>query len=390
MGAIAKGVTSLFGGRARRREQKAAGKELDANKKAYENFQFKNHFEGVGGNQATSQGYQAQQAGVAELGPAQGYESQGYDAKGYEGQGYDAAQAEAAQAAKTNLGEDTGRTNQFAALQVNTAAADRAAQESDQALAASQDLAAQAGSGAGGATALAAAALKAKQGVSDSISQQEAQNEQLRAQGATSVQQEALAQRNLARQANIQQDQFNTGLDQQTRLANQAATNQASQFSAQAANEANRFTAGAQNDAARFGAQADNEAARFGASAQNQFAQAQFGAQNQANLANASAANQAAAFTAGAANTASSQNARLAQEAQIAAAQGAQAQEQNKFGIVQNQYEIAAQRKANADAARQKATGDLVGGIVGGIGAAASGGLFGGGKVASAIGKLAG
>ena len=51
-------------------------------------------------------------------------------------------------------------TNPYANLSVATQAAQMKAQEADQALAASQDLAAQAGTGAGGATALAAQAAK--------------------------------------------------------------------------------------------------------------------------------------------------------------------------------------------------------------------------------------
>ena len=405
MGAIAKGVTSLFGGRARRREQKAAGKELDANKAAYDDFQFQNHAAGIQAQQAAGQGYDAAQAQAATLGPAAQSEVaklgdfQGYSAQGYSSQGYDAAQAQAAQADRVDLGEGTGRTNQFAALAVNTAAADRTAQESDQALAAALESGAV--TGGGGATALAQAALKSKQGVADTISQQESQNEQLRAQGATSLQQENLAQRNLSRQSDISQSQFNTGLQQQTNLANVQAQNQASQFGAAAANQAAQFGAQAQNDAARFGANAanqfslqqfsaQNQANQSNVGAQNQFAQAQFGASNQVGLANASAQNQAAAFGASAANQASLANQKTDLTAQQLRAQGAQAQEANQFGRVQSQYEIAAGRKAAADAARQQATGDLVGGIVGGIGAAASGGLFGTGKIATGIGKAFG
>lgn len=389
MGTIAKGVTSLFGGRARRREQKAATADLEGAKANYDDFQFKNAYADVGGNQAQAQGFEAAQLGPAaqaELGTLG--DANTYKAQGYTSQGYDAAQADAAQAQKTQLGEDTGRTNQFAALQANTAQADRQAQESDQALAAALESGAV--TGAGGATALAAAALKAKQGVADTIGAQESQNEQLRAQGATSVQQEDLAQRNVARQANIQQDQFNVGLDQQTRLANQAASNQASQFGAAAANQAAQFGASAANQAAQFGAQQANQFGLQKFEAENRLATANVLAQNQFSQANVGAQNQAAQFGASAANQASLSNAQLAQQAQIQRAQGAQAQEANQFGRVQSQYEIASGRKAAADAARQQATADLVGGVVGGIGQAATGGLFGTGKIASGISALAG
>ena len=49
------------------------------------------------------------------------------------------------------------------------------------------------GMGAGGATALAQAAARSKQGISASIEQQEARNEQLKAQGEISVQNQKLA-----------------------------------------------------------------------------------------------------------------------------------------------------------------------------------------------------
>ena len=40
MGSIVKGVGSLFGGRARRREQKTANKEFDKSRSNFQNFQF--------------------------------------------------------------------------------------------------------------------------------------------------------------------------------------------------------------------------------------------------------------------------------------------------------------------------------------------------------------
>ena len=125
----------------------------------------------------------------------------------------------------------------------------------------------------------------------------------MRAQGATDVQREDLGQRNLSRQANIQQDQYNTSNQQQTNLANQQATNQASQFGAAAANQAAQFGASSANQFAQaqfsadnqFAAQnaaSQNQAYQFGASAQNQFAQSQFGADNQFSAQNAQTQNQ--------------------------------------------------------------------------------------------------
>ena len=363
MGSIVKGVGSLFGGRKRRREQKAATKNFKQVEREADRFDFQNPLEGAATNQVGSQGYDAVQQGpavqaqLAELGPAAQYEAQGYEA----------AQAEAAQADKTQLGEGTGRTNQFANLQVNTAAADLQAAESDEALAAALESGAI--SGAGGATALAQQAARSKQGISADISAQEAQNAQLRAQGATSVQQEDLAQRNLSRQTNIQQDQFNTGLQQQTNLANQSATNQASQFTAGAQNQAAQFNAGSQNQFAQSKFQAANQLSQFNAGAQNQVASQ-----------NAAAANAAAQFGAQAQNQASQFNAQAANNLQAQQAQYAHSNQTQKFQALNDKLNRAGQRKSAADQARQQATNDLVGGIAGvaNIGVKALTGGFGG------------
>jgi hypothetical protein len=69
-----------------------------------------------------------------------------------------------------------------------TQAAQMQAEEADVALANTLDTLMATGSGAGGATALAQAALKSKQGISANIEQQEAANQKLRAQGAMDVQ----------------------------------------------------------------------------------------------------------------------------------------------------------------------------------------------------------
>ena len=79
-------------------------------------------------------------------------------------------------------------TNPFANLTVATQAAEMQAQQTDLSLASALDTLRATGTGAGGATALATAALRAKQGVSASIAQQEARNAQLRAQGEASLQ----------------------------------------------------------------------------------------------------------------------------------------------------------------------------------------------------------
>lgn len=74
-------------------------------------------------------------------------------------------------------------TNPFANMPVATQAAEFQAQQTDLSLASTLDTLRATGAGAGGATALAQAALQAKQGVSASIAQQEAQNARLAAQG---------------------------------------------------------------------------------------------------------------------------------------------------------------------------------------------------------------
>lgn len=77
-------------------------------------------------------------------------------------------------------------TNPYANLSVATQAAEMQAEQADLALANTLDNLRQ--TGAGGATALAQAALKSKQGVSASLETQQANNEKLRAQGELQAQ----------------------------------------------------------------------------------------------------------------------------------------------------------------------------------------------------------
>ena len=74
-------------------------------------------------------------------------------------------------------------TNPFANLQVATGAAEFQAEQSDLSLASTLDTLRATGAGAGGATALAQAALRSKQDIAANIQQQEAQNARMRAQG---------------------------------------------------------------------------------------------------------------------------------------------------------------------------------------------------------------
>jgi len=79
-------------------------------------------------------------------------------------------------------------SNPMANLQVATESAEFQAEEADIALANSLDTLRQTGAGAGGATALANAALRSKRGISATLNQQEAQNAMYRAQGEQGAQ----------------------------------------------------------------------------------------------------------------------------------------------------------------------------------------------------------
>jgi hypothetical protein len=85
-------------------------------------------------------------------------------------------------------------TNTYANIGVATRAAEIQIEEADIALANTLDTLRATGSGAGGATALAQAALRSKKEVSASIETQEAQNEKLRAQGEDQLQQSRLSE----------------------------------------------------------------------------------------------------------------------------------------------------------------------------------------------------
>jgi len=86
-------------------------------------------------------------------------------------------------------------TNTYANLGVATKAAEIQIEEADIALANTLDTLRATGSGAGGATALAQAAARSKKGVSANIEKQEAQNEKLRAQGESELQNARLSEK---------------------------------------------------------------------------------------------------------------------------------------------------------------------------------------------------
>ena len=85
-------------------------------------------------------------------------------------------------------------TNPYASLGVATNAAKIKIEESDMALAQTLDTLRATGAGAGGATALAQAALASKQGVAADIEKQEANNEQLRAQGEARMNEQKISE----------------------------------------------------------------------------------------------------------------------------------------------------------------------------------------------------
>lgn len=360
MGSIVKGVASLFGGGKRRREQKRANAGLNAAQAAQDKFRFKNVYEGLQGPQYG--GYDATQGQAAQLGDAaQAEMAQLGDAQGYTAQGYDAAQTNIA---GLQRGADAGLTNTMRNLQVSTAGSDLAAQEADQSLAASQDLAAQAGTGGGGATALAAAAAKSKAGISADIDKQVKQNEMLRAQGESELQRSQLSQENLASQFDLGQQQFNVG-----------AQNQASQFTAAAQNQAAQFGASAQNQFALSEFGAANQMAQFNTGAQNQFAMSNVDAQNRFGLSNLNAQNQALQFGAQAAN----QQSQAAFNVETTKREFDLNNQKLQLQNLTNKTDRALARKQAADAARAQAKSDLIGGIAG-VASAAIGGFAGGGK----------
>jgi len=129
--------------------------------------------------------------------------------------------------------------NPMANLSVATQAAEMQVEEADISLANTLDTIRSTGASAGGATALAQAALQSKKGVSASIEQQEASNEKLKAQGEQQMQQLKMAEQQRIQNADVAGESFmfNTQEDrdkaQLNRLSAQvsgaaAAQNQAS------------------------------------------------------------------------------------------------------------------------------------------------------------------
>jgi hypothetical protein len=102
-------------------------------------------------------------------------------------------------------------TNTFASIGVSTQAAKMQADEADKSLANTLDTLRATGASAGGATALAQAALQSKKGVAASIEKQEADNEKLKAQGAADLQNARIEE-----QRRIQNAKYQEGVRLQT------------------------------------------------------------------------------------------------------------------------------------------------------------------------------
>ena len=138
--------------------------------------------------------------------------------------------------------EDLSSTiqNPFENLGVATQAAEMQAEEADIALANTLDTIAATGASAGGATALAQAALRSKKGISANIEQQEARNETARAQGQQQQQQLILAEKKRIQDAEAKgaefmyREQDNRDLMQMDRLSAQIAGSEAREMQASA------------------------------------------------------------------------------------------------------------------------------------------------------------
>jgi hypothetical protein len=157
----------------------------------------------------------------------------------------------------SGLAKDLSQTlsNPFAQLGVATQAAEIQMEQADIALANTLDALRATGASAGGATALAQAALQSKQGISAGIEQQEAQNEKLRAQGEANFQSQKAAeqqrlqsiaisegQRVQASEAagkqfefQVEESRTNADLDRASGMIQQASANVASANQAKAA-----------------------------------------------------------------------------------------------------------------------------------------------------------
>ena len=127
-------------------------------------------------------------------------------------------------------------SNPMANLGVATQAAEMQVEQADISLANTLDTIRATGASAGGATALAQAALQSKKGVSASIEQQEAQNEKLRAQGEQQLNQQKMAEAQRIQGAEAAGKEFVYGQQENRELMQlDRAQNQADNAAAQEA-----------------------------------------------------------------------------------------------------------------------------------------------------------
>jgi len=153
--------------------------------------------------------------------------------------------------------------NPYANLGVATQAAEMQAEEADIALANTLDTLRATGASAGGATALAQAALQSKKGIAANIEQQEAANEKLRAQGEMERNQMKMAEQQRLQSLQIseaqrvqaaeaagkqfmfaaREDRTNADLGREAGALTQAMQNQASAQAAQGAAWGQAFSA---------------------------------------------------------------------------------------------------------------------------------------------------
>ena len=136
-------------------------------------------------------------------------------------------------------------SNPFANLQVSTQAAEMQADEADISLANTLDTLRATGAGSAGATALAQAALRSKQGVAATIGQQEAANSRLRAQGEQRAQQMRMAEAQRLQQADVagRQFMFQTRETRETQKLNRLAGLQTQAMANQQAAQAQQAAA---------------------------------------------------------------------------------------------------------------------------------------------------
>jgi hypothetical protein len=110
-------------------------------------------------------------------------------------------------------------SNPMATLSVATQAAEFQAEEADISLANTLDTLRATGASAGGATALAQAALQSKRGISASLEQQEVNNEKLKAQGEAKVMAARISEAQRMQQADILGREFVYGEEERRDMA---------------------------------------------------------------------------------------------------------------------------------------------------------------------------